>query len=71
VTTGKRLEQHDRQITSIRTLLHQGVRLLVDVQKAQKRGEQRIDRIERNLDLLVRSFRKGGNGHTKRKVDLQ
>ncbi len=62
--TKERLDKHDREIAAIRTLLKQGMRLVVDLASAQKRTE-------RKLEALIDSMRGGGNGHSKaRKLDL-
>lgn len=71
MTATERLDRHDRQIAAIRDLVHEGMRLLVETRKdirslvaAQRRTEEKIDR-------LADSLRRGGNGHAKRKIDLQ
>ena len=78
MTTKEHLSKHDREIAAIRTLIHQGMRLLVQVQQAQKRTEQaqqrtenNLQRLERNVETLVNTLRRGGNGRVKGKVDLQ
>ena len=65
------LTKHDREIAAIRVLLHQGMRLVVQVQQAQKRTEKAQERTEKSLKLLVVSLRRGGNGHAKGKMDVQ
>jgi hypothetical protein len=69
--TTEHLTRHDREIAAIRTLLQQGMRLLVQVQQAQKRTEEAQQRTEQNLNLLIESLRRGGNGHARRKLDVQ
>jgi uncharacterized coiled-coil protein SlyX len=56
----RRAAQHDKEIAAIRKLIHTGMKLVVEVQRAQKRTEQSIDR-------LIRSLERGrpANGHTK------
>ena len=71
MTAKEHLEKHDREIAAIRTLLKQGMRLLVQVQQAQKRTEQAQARTEQSLRLLIDSLRRGGNGHAKGKLDVQ
>ena len=63
----EQVDRHDRQITAIRNLVHEGMRMVVETRKdihalalAQKRTEQ-------NLQTLIQ----GGNGHARRKIDLQ
>ena len=72
MTTKEHLSKHDREIAAIRLLLRQGMRLLVEVQQAQKRTEQNLNRLDLKVEALVDSMRRGGgNGHAKGKVDLQ
>jgi hypothetical protein len=71
MTTKEHLTRHDREIAAIRTLLQQGMRLVVQVQQAQKRTGQAQERTEQNLNLLVESLRRGSNGHARRKLDVQ
>lgn len=58
MTTKERLDKHDRQIAAIRTLIQQGMRLVVDLAAAQKRTEA-------SLEKLITGMR-GGNGHKGR-----
>ena len=55
------LSRHDREIAAIRKLILQGMKLVVEVQKAQKKTEQTLER-------FLRSLERGGlpNGHDKR-----
>ena len=76
--TQERLDKHDREIAAIRTLLREGMRLVVDTRQdlrdtrkdlralaaAQKRTEQ-------SLQSLINTMRRGGNGHSKAKLDVQ
>ncbi len=71
MTTKEHLSKHDREIAAIRLLLRQGMRLLVDVQQENRQTSRNLKRLERNVDMLVNSMRRGGNGHAKGKVDLQ
>jgi hypothetical protein len=77
MTTKEHLEKHDRQIASIRELILQGMRMVVEARKDQR--EMRKDlrelaaaqkRTEASLKAFIDSMRGGGNGHTKRKLDL-
>jgi len=78
MTTKEHLSKHDREIAAIRTLLGQGMRLLVQVQQAQKRTEEaqrrtemNLQRLERNVEAFVNSLRRGGNGRVKGKLDIE
>jgi hypothetical protein len=61
-TLSERVSQHDREITAIRKLLLTGMKMLVEVQRAQKKTEQTLERFIRSLE------RGSGNGHTKGRV---
>lgn len=79
MTLRERLDLHDRQvaahekqITAIRNLVKEGMRMMLETRKdlraiaaAQKRTDFKLEAL---LDQMRRS---GGNGHAKRKVDLQ
>lgn len=69
MTTKEHLTKHDKEIAAIRLLLRQGMRLLVDVQTAQKRTEQGMrllqqsqQRTEKNLAHLIAALERGTNG---------
>ena len=72
-TLTERVSQHDREIAAIRKLVLTGMKMLVDVQRAQKRTEQGLQRLEEGLQRLeqtverfIRSLEGGsGNGHNK------
>jgi hypothetical protein len=68
-TLTERVSQHDREIAAIRKLVLTGMKMLVslekgmkDLQTAQKRTEQTLERFIRSLE------RSGGNGHEKRRI---
>ena len=63
-TTQDRLDKRDREIAAIRKLIHEGMRIVVQLGEAQKRTEQK-------LQTLIDTLQRGGNGFRKRKVDLQ
>jgi len=78
MTLKQSVDQHDREIAAIRKLLLTGMKMLNQVIVVQKRSEARLERLETGMarleasvQQLVDSLRRGGNGHTKRKVDLQ
>ena len=77
MTTKEHLEKHDRQIASIRELVLQGMRMVVDARKDQREMRKAIrdlaaaqKRTEVSLKAFIDSMRGGGNGHAKRKLDL-
>jgi hypothetical protein len=63
-TTRERLDKHDREIAAIRKLIHEGMRIVVQLGAAQKRTEQK-------LQTLIDTLQRSGNGHGNRKLDLQ
>ncbi|HLK67509.1 MAG TPA: hypothetical protein VKU19_28930 [Bryobacteraceae bacterium] len=78
MTTKERLDSHDRQIAAIRKLLQTGMRMLVKMQEDQQAMRKDLrelaamqKRTEASLQSLINTMKRGGNGHTKRGVDLQ
>jgi S-adenosylmethionine:tRNA-ribosyltransferase-isomerase (queuine synthetase) len=71
VTVNERLDQHDRQIAAIRNLVQEGMRLVIETRKDIRALVAIQKRTEQKLETLVNTLRRGNNGHTKRKVDLQ
>ena len=74
-STKERLDKHDREIAAIRTLLREGMRLVVDTRKEmfQMRKDMRTlnamqNRTEASLQALIHTMRHGGNGHAKGSV---
>jgi len=61
-TLSERVSQHDREIAAIRKLVLTGMKMLVEVQRAQKKTEQTLERFIRSLE------RGSGNGHRKGRV---
>jgi hypothetical protein len=66
-----RLDQHDRdlarhnkQIASIRELILTGMRLVNRIAATQARTEK-------NLEALINTLRRSGNGHSKQRIDVQ
>jgi hypothetical protein len=77
VTTSERLNvlersaaQHDKQIKAIRSLVQEGMRLMVETRKDMRVLAAAQKRTEDSLRALIEN-RRGSNGHSKRKVDLQ
>jgi septal ring factor EnvC (AmiA/AmiB activator) len=77
VTEKQRLDQHDKQIAAIRNLVHEGMRLVVETRRdiAQTRKDMRtLAAAQKNTDESLKALidtMRGGNGHGKRRVDLQ
>jgi Spy/CpxP family protein refolding chaperone len=78
VTAKQRLDQHDKQIAAIRNVVHEGMRLVVETRKdiAETRKDMRTlaaaqKKTEQSLKALIDTMRGSGNGHGKRRVDVQ
>ncbi len=69
MTVTERLDKHDRQIASIRELVQEGMRLVVQSRKDIRSLATAQKRTDASLHALIDSMRGGGNGHTKRRVD--
>ncbi len=67
----QRLDQHGRQIAAIRNLVKEGMRVVVDTRKDKGELIAIQKRTEQKLEALIHTMRRGTNGHTKSKVDLQ
>jgi len=78
LTTQEHLSKHDREIAAIRKLILTGMKMLTELtaaQKeltaAQKKTDEQLRKTDAQLQTFIRSLQQGGNGHTKRKIDLQ
>jgi len=69
MTVTERLDKHDKQIASIRELVQEGMRLVVQSRKDIRSLAAAQKRTDASLHALIDSLRGGGNGHTKRHVD--
>jgi hypothetical protein len=76
--TKERLDRHDRQIAAIRSLIQEGMRLVVETRKdlrviaaMQKKTDEMQKRTESKLEALIDSMTRGGNGHAKRRLDVK
>jgi hypothetical protein len=69
MTVTERLDKHDRQIASIRGLVQEGMRLVVQSRKDIRSLAAAQKRTDASLHALIDSMRIAGNGHTKRHVD--
>jgi len=85
MTTKERLDRNDRQIAGITKLLQTGMRMLVKSQEEQAALRKEVrelavevrglaamqKRTEASLQAFINSMKRGGNGHSKKAVDLQ
>jgi hypothetical protein len=71
MTPRERQDQHDRQIAAIRKLLRVRKSLVIDTRKDMRELIAVHKRTEQKLEALIHTMRRGANGHTRRKVDLQ
>ena len=78
-TTKERLDKHerqlaihDRQITAIRDLVREGIRLMVEFRKDMRALAAAQKRTDASLKAYLDSLKgRSTNGHTKRKRDLE
>lgn len=61
LTAQEHLTRHDREIAAIRKLVLTGTKMLNNLAQSQRETD-------RQLQLLVRSLQRGGNGHTRRPI---
>ena len=78
MTIKERVDRHDREIAAIRKLILTGMKMINRnaEQGAATRKELRDlaaaqKETEKSLKALMDTMRRGSNGHSKRKVDLQ
>ena len=69
MTVTERLDKHDQQIASIRDLVQEGMRLVVQSRKDIRSLAAAQKRTDASLHALIDSMRGGGNGHSKRRAD--
>ena len=67
----KSQERLDRQIAAIRALVQEGMRLVVETRRDIRALATAQRRTEENLQSLINMMRRGGNGHSKGKLNLQ
>lgn len=72
VGTKECLDKHDREIAAIRTVIREGMRLMVETRKdfrvlaaMHQKVEAEQERTEKALREFINSLRLGGNGHAK------
>ena len=76
MTATQRLDQHDKQIATIRDLVKEGIKMVVETRRLALETRKDLrelaaaqKRTDESLRALIDSLRGGGNGHTKRRVD--
>jgi hypothetical protein len=76
VTVTERLDKHDKQIASIRDLVKEGIKMVVETRRLAletRRDLRSLAAAQKRTDASLRAFidsmRGGGNGHTKRRLD--
>jgi hypothetical protein len=83
MTVAERLDKHDRQIASIRDLVKEGIKMVVEIRNLtletrkdlrklaamQLATAEAQKRTDASLHALIDSLHGGGNGHTRRRVD--
>jgi hypothetical protein len=69
-TTQERLTTHDREIAAIRKLVLTGMKMIANLAAGQRELQASQRKTDQQLQDFIRSLR-GGNGHARRKVDLQ
>jgi hypothetical protein len=76
VTVTERLDKHDKQIASIRDLVKEGIKMVLETRRLAletRRDLRELAAAQKRTDSSLRAFidsmRGGGNGHTKRRLD--
>lgn len=67
----EQIDRHERQITAICNLVHEGMRMAMETRKDLRALVLAQNRTEQNLQTLIQTLNRGGNGHARRKIDLQ
>jgi len=69
------LSKHDREIAAIRKLIFTGMKMLNSLMESERESKAELRELrasqretDRQLQLLVRSLQRGGNGHGKRPI---
>jgi hypothetical protein len=78
MTLKEHVDRHDREIDAIRKLILMGMKMmnrtnerLDRLVKAQIAPDRQVKSLRADVQTLVNTLRRGGNGHVKRKLDLQ
>ena len=76
MTVTERLDKHDKQIASIRDLVKEGIKMVLETRRLALETRRDLrelaaaqKRTDSSLHALIDSLRGGGNGHTKPHVD--
>jgi hypothetical protein len=76
MTVTERLDKHDRQIASMRDLVKEGMKMVVETRRLALETRRDLrelaaaqKRTDASLHALIDSLQGGGNGHTKRRAD--
>jgi len=76
MTVTERLDKHDKQIASIRDLVKEGIKMVLETRRLAletRRDLRELAAAQKRTDSSLRAFidsmRGGGNGHTKRRLD--
>jgi hypothetical protein len=76
MTVTERLDRHDKQIASMRDLVKEGIKMVVETRRLALETRRDLrelaaaqKRTDASLHALIDSLQGGGNGHTKRRVD--
>jgi hypothetical protein len=68
----REMAAHDKQIKAIRSLVQEGMRLVIETRKDMRALNASQKRTDASLKALIEQMRhSGGNGHAKRKIDIQ
>ena len=77
-TLRERVDRHDREIAAIRKLIHAGMKMFVRLEQEHMAFRKELRELQasqretdRELKAFIRSLRRGGNGHTRGRADLQ
>ena len=76
MTVTERLDRHDKQIASMRDLVKEGIKMVVETRRLALETRRDLrelaaaqKRTDASLHALIDSLHGGGNGHTRRRVD--
>lgn len=71
MTLKQRVDRHDREIAAIRKLVLTGMKMLNRLDDRLEKLTTSQQETDRMLKDLIRALRGGGNGHAKRRIDVQ
>ena len=67
----RQIAAHDRQIAAIRDLVKEGMRLMIETRKELRTVIAIQKRSELKLETRINTMKRGTNGHSKKRVDIQ